>query len=303
MRQRRVERQEAELEAERLAKFKGTARIRLECLEFPRSESNENVERLKLCIECEGCHRLESRYHVPAVIDRQLLDAAVQASNTTHAALLSDSQSQWPTLHLPPGIRLACLRGWDRLRAGWESLPPRDRWWTVDLYLNGKRKLSYHPDFISPAVLPDVSETLKQSFREAFSNEGHPSDGQIYRQIRLRSLHGNADAEGQWWARLSQNKRQDLKRLLGQKSCKRYVAALDALLDLPGLWEGVRGGMWKKMMDLRCEEVKVTYDFCRNLLTNWVARKFFITSNIFGFSGPLCCKTTSSGCGGSIISP
>ena len=203
MQQRRVERQEAELEAERRVKFEG---IRLERLEFPRYESNENVERLKLCIEYEGCYRLASRYHVPAVIDQNLLDVVIQASNTSHAALLSDSQSQWPTLHIPPGVRLECLRGWDRLRAGWESLPTKDRWWMVDLYLSGKRMLSPRSDLLSPAVVPDINEASKQSFREAFSNEGHPSDGHIYRQIRLYSMHGNADAEGQWWARLSKNK-------------------------------------------------------------------------------------------------
>ena len=43
--------------------------------------------------------------------------------------------------------------------------------------------------------------------------------------------------------------------MLNQKSRWRYAAALDALLDLPGLWDGVKGGMWKAMMDLRGEEV------------------------------------------------
>ena len=64
-----VERQEAELEEERRAKFKGTARIRLESLNFPRQGANENAERLKLYIKCEGCYRVDSKYHVSAVID------------------------------------------------------------------------------------------------------------------------------------------------------------------------------------------------------------------------------------------
>ena len=130
--------------------YKGTARIRLESLESFRYRSNENVERLKLCIEYEGCYRLKGRYHVPTVIDQQLLNVAIQASNTSHAALLSDSHSQWPTLLISSGVRLECLRGWDRLRAGWASLPPKDRWWTVDLYLNGKRILSRSSDLFSP---------------------------------------------------------------------------------------------------------------------------------------------------------
>lgn len=86
LRQPRVERQEAELEAERRVKFKGTARIRLEYLDFPRHGANKNVERLKLCIECEGYYRLDSKYHVIAVIDQELLDDAIRASNTSDAA-------------------------------------------------------------------------------------------------------------------------------------------------------------------------------------------------------------------------
>ena len=83
--------------------------------------------------------------------------------------------------------------------------------------------------------------------------EAPPSDGQIYRKIRQYSRQNDAVAERQWWTRLgSENKRRDLKRLLRHE---RYTTALDTLLDIPGLWEGVRGGMWKKMMDLGCEEV------------------------------------------------
>ena len=94
MRQRRMERYKAELEAERRAKFKGTARIRLEYLDFPKYRRNENAERLKLCIEHGGCYRLGSQYHVIAVIDQSLLDNAIQAANTSYAALLSNAQNQ-----------------------------------------------------------------------------------------------------------------------------------------------------------------------------------------------------------------
>ena len=138
MRQPRVERQEAELEAERRLKFKGTAIIRLECLDFPRHGANENVERLKLCIEHQGCYRLANRYHVSVVIDQELLESALEYPHSSYAALLSNAHGQWPTLRFPRGVQLRCLRGWDRLRAGWESLPPKDRWWAVDLYLSGE---------------------------------------------------------------------------------------------------------------------------------------------------------------------
>lgn len=79
-----VECQEVTLEVERCIKFKGTARIRLECLNFHSNGPQENVERLKLCFQHEGCYWLEHQYHVPAVIDSQHLDLAVQSFNTSH---------------------------------------------------------------------------------------------------------------------------------------------------------------------------------------------------------------------------
>lgn len=248
-----AERQEAEFEAERRVKFKGTARIRLESLDFPRQGANENAERLKLCIEYEGCYRLDSKYHVSAVIDQELLDGAVAASNTSHAALSSNAHSQWPTLRFPPGVRLKCLRGWDRLRAGWELLPPKDRWWTVDLFLSGKG-IPFHTclPFYADSLL-DLNQKLEKALREGFLNEGRPSPGQIFRNIRLCILQDDFRAERQWWARLSSNnQRLNLRRLLRHE---RYMPALDALLDLPALWEGIWGGMWKKVMDAKCEEV------------------------------------------------
>ena len=249
----------AELEAERRVKFQGTARIRLESLDFPRQGANENVKRLKLCIEHEGCSRLANRLHVPAVIDHELLHDALEAANASHATLLSNAHDRWPALSFPPGVRLKCLRGWDRLQAGWESLPPKDRWWTVDLYLAGNA-VQFPLPLSLPSrsrccadLTPDISERLERSLREEFSNEASPSDGQIYCKIRQYSRQNNAVAERQWWAHLgSENKRRDLRRLLRHE---RYTAALDTLLEIPGLWEGVRGGMWKKMMDLGCEEV------------------------------------------------
>ena len=248
-----VERQEAELEEERRAKFKGTARIRLESVDFPRQGASEKAERLKLCIECEACYRVDSKYHISAVVDPELLDGAVAASNTSHAAGASNTPSQWPTLRFPPGVRLKCLRGWDRLRASWEVLPPKDRWWMVDLFLSGKA-VPFHTCLLLYAnLILDINENLETALREGFLNEGGPSPGQILRNIRLCILNDDVRVERQWWARVrSKNQRLDLRRLLRHD---RYVVALDTVLDLPALWEGIWGGMWKKVMDTKCEEV------------------------------------------------
>ncbi len=56
---------------------------------------------------------------------------------------------------------------------------------------------SYRSDRFLPAVVLNISNVLKRSFREAFVNEGRPLDGKIYRYIRLYSLEGDTDAEGQ----------------------------------------------------------------------------------------------------------
>jgi len=55
--------------------------------------------------------RQQVTYHVSAVFDQELLDGAIEASNTSHVALLSNAQGQWPTLRVPTGVRLKCLRG------------------------------------------------------------------------------------------------------------------------------------------------------------------------------------------------
>lgn len=176
-----------------------------------------------------------------SLMGQELLDGAIEASYTN---IVEQCARPMATLRFPPGVRLKRLRGWDRLQAGWESLPLKDRWWTVDLYLNGK-EIPFSSDFIL-----DINETLEGFLKEGYSNKGEPSDGQIYRKNCQHILQDDVVAERQWWARLSsKNKRLDLKRLLCHE---RYTTALGALLEIPGLWEGVRGGMWKKMMDLRC---------------------------------------------------
>ena len=141
---------------------------------------------------------------------------------------------------------------------------------------------------------------LKRYLEEASSNEGRPSDGQIYRNIRRYSLEGDLEAEGQWWAHLSKNKRRDLKRLLRHE---RYTEALDPLLKFGGLWDGdgVKGGMWKKVMDLRCEEVG-WLQLCSEQ-ADTILRKSSITGSIWIHFGRTCSKKIPVGCGNWTTSP
>ena len=93
--------------------------------------------RLKKCFQTEGCHRLEWENHIPAIIEESQLDDAIVASNISPNRLQSNLGDDYPELKFPAGYQLECLHGRHYVQAGRETLPLRDKWWTVDLYLKG----------------------------------------------------------------------------------------------------------------------------------------------------------------------
>ena len=127
------------LAVERRNNYTGTAIIRLEFWHFTCGEVREldpnNVERLKKCFRTEGCHRLEIENHIPAIIDESLLNDALRASGKSRSELLCQNGESYVELKFLVGCQLACLHGQHRIQAGRESLPRRDAWWAVDLYL------------------------------------------------------------------------------------------------------------------------------------------------------------------------
>jgi hypothetical protein len=128
---------ERELAAERHAKSRGSASIKLEVLDYEREADEHNTKRLQGLFKKGGHFRLDSRNHVVAVIGPQALDAAMQASGLTADMLLEHPQGRYNELNFPPGFRLKCLHGLDSARAAARSLPPRDRRWIVDLFVGG----------------------------------------------------------------------------------------------------------------------------------------------------------------------
>ena len=80
MQRTQVQDQEETLEREKRIKYKGSARIRLEHFDFSKDEPgvlNESVvKNLMSVFEGEGCFHQDSRYQMPAVIDREQLDAS-----------------------------------------------------------------------------------------------------------------------------------------------------------------------------------------------------------------------------------
>jgi Protein of unknown function (DUF3723) len=96
------------------------------------------VDRLCEIFRKEGCRRFDLRNHITAVVSRESLQSALRAARKTPDELLTTVPNNFPRLEFRAG-QVLCLHGQHRVRAGAEVLPAGDRWWTVDLYLDGNR--------------------------------------------------------------------------------------------------------------------------------------------------------------------
>jgi hypothetical protein len=128
---------EQALAAEKHAKFRGSAKIKLELLKYEREVDEQNTKRLQSLFKKGGHYRVDSRNHVIAVIDPLSLDAAIVASGLSASMLLDNPQGCYKELNFPPRFQLKCLHGLDSARAAAQSLPPGNRRWVVDLYVGG----------------------------------------------------------------------------------------------------------------------------------------------------------------------
>jgi hypothetical protein len=131
--------QERRLATEQSLKYRGTASIKIDALRFTydkkgNPDHENNVKRLKIVFRDEGCQRLKLQNHIPGIISRSNLDAAISLSGISPALLLADT---YPKLDLPAGCHLECLHGQARVQAAEQFLPEGDERWTVDLYLAG----------------------------------------------------------------------------------------------------------------------------------------------------------------------
>lgn len=140
---------ERELAAERNLTYRGTASIKIEVLRFrqddrhekgPDKKNREHVKDLANLFKT-GFDRMDVRNHVPAVIDQQSLDAAIQGSGCLADTMIGFARESYPRLDFPPGFQLECLHGHDRVQAAARLLPPEDKRWVVDLYLAGSEFL------------------------------------------------------------------------------------------------------------------------------------------------------------------
>jgi hypothetical protein len=102
---------------------------------------------------------------------------------------------------------------------------------------------------------------------EEFANKEKPTDGELYRKIRLYHFQQQPSLEKKWKARLRGNREKNLTGLLRNED---LAAAFDALLEIPGLWDGMRLSQMQKWVALKCDEVgrytrsKVSVNVLRN---------------------------------------
>ncbi|KAE8155499.1 hypothetical protein BDV40DRAFT_294282 [Aspergillus tamarii] len=233
---------ERRLTVERLLKYQGTAKIDLNQISLQpllsREIDQKNVERLRDIFAKDGCQRLDIRNHVTAVVSRQHLERACRAAGLTPEELKT-CQPQYPRL-LFRRHQVQCLHGQHRLKAAEETLPPSDRWWTVDIYLD------------------DISPDLRTALIDEYSNEKAPTDGEVYRKIRQYQHEANALFQNRWWTRLSPNKAKRLRQLTSPDNTH-LCAAFDALLAIPGLWNGMSLGLLNTVLALKCDEELIHY--------------------------------------------
>jgi hypothetical protein len=78
------------------------------------------------------------------------------------------------------------------------------------------------------------------------------SDGAIYRKISMLKDQGAETQMNLWKARLSHSKQTCQKQLSKHDG---YSSRLNALRDIPGLWDGLLLGNAHEILALRCDEV------------------------------------------------
>jgi len=86
---------------------------------------------------------------------------------------------------------------------------------------------------------------------EEYSNATNFSDGEIYVQICQHAKNSGYFAERKWWARLTKRKRDFLRSFMHHPLRK----ALDPLLCMPSIFNGLNIGVLDKIMALKCDEV------------------------------------------------
>jgi hypothetical protein len=112
-------------------------------------------------------------------------------------------------------------------------------------------------------VRVDTPKPVLVRIIESYSNEQKPSDGEIFRKIRLYHRENDQEAQKRWWSCLEKSKPKDLRQLLRRPS---LAAGFDALIDMPGLWARLQLGALHRLLVLKCDEVCIQLGTTRSFL-------------------------------------
>lgn len=241
--QRHADRDEENLFTCLQTSFLGTARVRLDLLTFPwhGPPNPAKLRALRNVFRLRNVRRLDPDNHIPAVISKGRLQAALRASECNEGQLRDLAGPLPPELIFPLGFELQCLRGQHRVIAAEDLLSPTNRWWVVSLYDEetidaGRRNTG-------------EASLVRAELAGHFSNERPPPDGEIYRRLQCG---GSDDEQSRLWAMLTSGKQRYVKQF--QKDPLLSQAARE-LLPFVGLWDDFLPGVLHKVRSLRCEEV------------------------------------------------
>ena len=233
---------------ERNRAFRGSIKYPLHRLHYERSENprqldHKNIERLIKVFELDGCDRLNTANHVPALISGSSLTALLETVPGGVDRLKSTDEE--PVLVDLPD-RLTYLHGRHRLEAAKRVLAASEKWWVIDLY---------EEDVLSVDGI--------QSIRNEYLNARSWFDGDVFRHLRRCHRLGDENGKMKWLSRLSAAKQRDVQILEKRKGShdRAFADSLDDLIDFTGLWPALQIGTFHRLLSLRCPEVRAE--------TNW----------------------------------
>lgn len=129
--------------------YRGSAKVKFGFLDFEKGNEGgkfldqKNVQRLVQVYRYEGCRPLEPENRIPALVSQTDLHCALSNSQLSQGDLFRWSGFP-PELRFHHGGVLRCLAGKHRIHAADIYIEdPLEKWWIVDLYLEGLRTPSY----------------------------------------------------------------------------------------------------------------------------------------------------------------
>lgn len=158
----------------------------------------KNVEWLCEIFHKDTCCRLDTQNHVTAIVSRRHLRQACQVGEITNGDLMANNTVCYPCLQFLTS-QVQCLHGRHRLKAAEQTLPPTERWWTVELNLDGLPFVSPHLSTYGPDFSTDISPDIQNALVDEYANEKQPSDGEAYQKICQYQHEHNAHFQKSWW--------------------------------------------------------------------------------------------------------